>query len=315
VQKIVRHFERKHKDELEVKKFLSMPKQSEQRKAITTKLRNLGNHNHNVSVLKKKEGSLIVARRLGGEAKSLDDVALCKNCLGYYAKDSLYRHHCSVFSMTPAGLAKKPGTVKEGKGILESTVRGLSAEAADIFSTMLMDDVGLAVRNDDVAVEFLELQLQKGEGHKPNWKKQIRYRLRLLGRLILEARNLIQGSYNLRDILICPNFRRIAEAAKECAKKEGHVGNSVPVKIGFMVKACAEVLLAEASEKLDEKKLAGIKSFLKLYKMHWGTRWASFLYIYILITAFTARTGTGTFMKIKNFHWRRLAHYRTVPAI
>ncbi len=132
-------------------------------------------------------------------------------------------------------------------------------------------------------MEFLELELEKGEGEKLQWKKQMRYRLRLLGRFILEARKILPGSFSLSDILKASNFLSIVKAAKECRKKEdGRAeGLSVPVKVGFVLKAAAEVILArallavEGDEEEKKKKAEDVKdakNLLKLYDMQWGTR-------------------------------------------
>jgi hypothetical protein len=97
VQKIVRHLERHHHGEAEVKKFKALPKGSDARRAITTKLRLAGNHKHNVQTLNKKEGGLVIARRMkGAETRNPADYVPCVNCLGYFAKETLYRHRCKV---------------------------------------------------------------------------------------------------------------------------------------------------------------------------------------------------------------------------
>jgi hypothetical protein len=128
-----------------------------------------------------------------------------------------------------------------------------------------------------VAVEFLELELEKGEGAKLQWKKQIRYRLRLLGRFVLEARKIIPGAQSLSDILRHVNFLLIVKAAKKCGQKgDGQAeGLSVPVKVGFVLKAAVEVILATALLKEDEeskKRAQDAEKLLKLYDMQWGTR-------------------------------------------
>jgi hypothetical protein len=278
VQKIIRHLERFHKEEPDVQKFMAMPKQSQARKSMTTKLRLKGNHLHNVAAIKKKDGPIVVARRMGESTNS--EVITCPNCMGYYAKRSLYRHRCQVVVNSKAGPVRKPGTVKQGKQFLLMSLKGYSTEASDIFAAMKVDDIYEAVKTDDLASELLELQLQKGEGEKQQWKKQIRYKLRLLGRFILEARKLLPGCHSLREILKCSNFLSIVEAAKECGKEElekqessrGAGGLTVPVKVGFLVKGCAEVLMTSAQREKDHERAKDAKHLLENYKREWGTR-------------------------------------------
>jgi hypothetical protein len=122
---------------------------------------------------------------------------------------------------------------------------GYSVEAADIFAAMTVVEISEAVKNDKVAGELIELQLQlhKGEGAKIHWRKQIRHKLCLLRRFILEARKIISACHSLYDILKCKNFFSIVEAAKQCGKGEAgkEVGLTVLLKVGFLVKACADL--------------------------------------------------------------------------
>jgi hypothetical protein len=246
---------------------MAMPKQSEARKSVTSKLRLAGNHQHNV----KSEGDLIVARRMEAAAS---EVILCVNCLGYYAKGSLYRHRCPVVRNSPTGPVRKPGSVRAGRQLFSLARKVFSREGSEIFAAMTVDDISEAVKNDEVARDMLELQLQKGEGSKIHWRKQIRHKLRLLGRFILEARKIIPGSHNLDDILVCENFLSIVEAAKQCGKGQtGRAeGLTVPVKVGFLVKACTEIIMATAQQKKDLPRAKDAKHLLANYKQQWGIR-------------------------------------------
>ncbi len=275
MQKIIRHLERFHKEEADVKKFLAMPKQSEARKNLTSKLRLEGNHLHNIAAMKNKDGPVIVARRM---ESSNSKITPCLNCKGYYAESTMYRHKCQVKN-SPSGPVRKPGTVRQGRQFFMMAVKGHSTEASDIFATMKVDDISEAVKMDDLAAEFLDLQLQKGEGAKLQWKKQIRYKLRLLGRFILESRKLLPGCHSLREILVCSNFLSIVEAAKECGKEELEKqesrrggGETVPVKVGFLVKGCAEVIMTSAQRDKDPERTQDAKNLLENYQKEWGTR-------------------------------------------
>jgi hypothetical protein len=77
--RILRHLVNKHPDSEQVQEFLKLPKRSKQRRRITTKLRNLGNYNHNLMVEKAGTGLLITAR--GSKNKDTIDFANCIRCL------------------------------------------------------------------------------------------------------------------------------------------------------------------------------------------------------------------------------------------
>jgi hypothetical protein len=280
VQKILRHLERYHKDQPEVKLFLSKPKKTAERNAITTKLRNRGNNMMNVEILKKGSGTLRVARR-GKTTVSVEDVnsnkvAECVNCKIFVRAPNLYRHRCQVLTNTEEGPVKKPGKLRAGKAELDMKVKGMTEEAASFLSSLRDDKCGREVKNDELVVKVLEFKLLQGEGKVINWKKQWRYRLRLLGRFIIKARSLLPGCSNLREILKVDNFPKIANAAADCAKFMTATGedaaNSVPLKIGFTLKTVLKFLDSEATINKDNVAEQNAQRLLKLYQNDWCTR-------------------------------------------
>ncbi|RXG70301.1 hypothetical protein Avbf_07451 [Armadillidium vulgare] len=64
VSKIGRHLVEVHYDKIEVKKIISMPVNSEERRWSLRKLRLEGNFHHNISVLKQKQGKFIVQKQI-----------------------------------------------------------------------------------------------------------------------------------------------------------------------------------------------------------------------------------------------------------
>jgi hypothetical protein len=279
----VRHLERQHKDKKEVKKFVGLPKNSAQRKMLTTKLRLQGNNAHNMRVVAERKGDLVVVKSsINADGKSVEDYVPCVTCKGWYVKDELRRHKCPIVLNTPSGPSRKRGTVKEGRQLVDNARSGCSAQAAAVLAKMKDDKILRAVKDDPVAVALLELELQKGDGDRRSWIKNMRYRLRLLGRFICAARKSIAGAHDLKQILKCQNFEHIAEAAKRCAQgplptdptptKAGEEPVSVPVKIGFMVKAACEIIRGEALRNNDREVIENTKNLLELYDMEWGTR-------------------------------------------
>jgi len=91
---IQRHWLARHTDEHEVIQLVSLTDKVERRKH-TIKLRNMGNHLHNVQVLKEQKGELLVTYRAKQEAQPSEYVP-CEHCFGYMLKQKLYRHRCKV---------------------------------------------------------------------------------------------------------------------------------------------------------------------------------------------------------------------------
>jgi hypothetical protein len=64
------------------------------------KLNNIGSFSHNVKVLRKGCGDLIVMRRSGATHRISEDYLPCPHCYGFYFSRDLWKHvrqSCSVF--------------------------------------------------------------------------------------------------------------------------------------------------------------------------------------------------------------------------
>ena len=279
VYKIVRHLQEVHMEEQDVKRFMELPPRSASRKIITSRIRLDGNNQHNLEVLGTRTGSMSVARVTKGSSKGPDDYVPCINCRGYYVTGELRRHKCSAVVSGASGPERRRGTVKEGRAFIQASISPLSKEVEAIFTPMLNDDVFKAIRNDPVVIDFLSLQLGKGEGNKPLWVKNIRYRLRLLGRFKMEYKKLDKNASTLTQILRCQNFLKIVDAAlkvgttrtEEDPDKE-QKAFSVPVKLGFMIKGTAEVIQGAGLRTVDREVTENAGNLLKLYENEWGNR-------------------------------------------
>lgn len=278
-KKIIRHLERTHAEEKEVRKFKKLKPGSALRRRITTKLRLQGNHLHNHAVMETGEGTLLVMRALKDKSKSAEDYYPCISCKGWYMKEELRRHTCPHLSHSDRGPIRRRGSLKEGKQMKINFSLNCSAEVAAFYGPMRDDDILKAVKFDPVANELLDLELQKGEGDKPRWLKQYRYKWRLLGRFITEARKLVPGAHSLTELLQCNNFIALAKAANECGKgpqdkdpsRKGEA-LSVPLKVGFLLKGCAEVMRGQALREKNEDMMQSTKNLLELYDSQWSKR-------------------------------------------
>jgi len=70
-----------------------MAKSGAERKRGLKILKNLGSFQHNIDVLKKGRGKLIVVRRTNGK-RSAHSYLPCSRCYGFFYKCDLYRHSC-----------------------------------------------------------------------------------------------------------------------------------------------------------------------------------------------------------------------------
>ena len=83
---------------------------------LMTKLRNLGNHLHNMDVLKAGKGTLQVVYQ-EADAKDASSYVPCPHCLGYYGKKELWKHAncCQLRSASTSG---RKQCVKEARNLL-----------------------------------------------------------------------------------------------------------------------------------------------------------------------------------------------------
>lgn len=86
---LARHLQRKHADNTLVAEVMS--KTGTERKVGLLKLKNLGSFNHNIKLLKKGEGNLIVVRR-SRIKRDPSQYLPCSLCYGFYYKNDLWRH-------------------------------------------------------------------------------------------------------------------------------------------------------------------------------------------------------------------------------
>ncbi|XP_050513232.1 uncharacterized protein LOC126888848 isoform X1 [Diabrotica virgifera virgifera] len=85
VSHFARHLERNHADESRVKKILSFPKVSNERKTLWDSLRKEGNFH-----LFREEKKVVAVRRpTEAQALDFDDFVVCENCSGVYKKKFL----------------------------------------------------------------------------------------------------------------------------------------------------------------------------------------------------------------------------------
>jgi hypothetical protein len=107
----------------------------------------------------------------------------CLNCVGSYSRKSYARHRCITNKKSAKDLKRKATPIKAGDAALQLKLNKLSPEAANIMASISDDAVGTAAKNDLLAIKILEYRLKWGQGKEPNFKKQMRDKLRLLGGL------------------------------------------------------------------------------------------------------------------------------------
>ena len=141
--KLPRHISAKHKDEVEVQNLLSA--KGDERQKLLTKIRNLGNHHHNIKTLKDGLWTLYSVYRGESQKKvSAEHYIPCKFCFGWSGREELWKH----IARCPLNTEKqKKGHVKAG-ALLKPVPRGTSEQFQAVLTSFQSDEVSLAVKND-----------------------------------------------------------------------------------------------------------------------------------------------------------------------
>ena len=157
--------------------------------------------------------------------------------------------------------------------------KGASEELTEtILERMNKDSIYHVVRKDELITSYGSFLMSSKGSSKGN---QISQRLRLLGRL-LQILNANAESKPLLDYISPNYFDKICEAVKKLGdfsmqSKEGNTlptfeKPSVPLKLGYCIDQCCELVKGVAIRSSNEALLTSAERFSKLYKLEWSKK-------------------------------------------
>jgi len=182
------------------------------------RLRNLGDFQHNVDVLTKGHGELIIGRRVPGDKFGADDFLPCRYCLTFFYRRELWRHvaHCN-FKMSPLttdGSSDKQAQ-RAGQMLLHGAGVGITTSAllnadfmAAVINLLPNDEVSTNITNDCLLTQYGQILFNKLGCERA---ADIRCRLRYLSRLKLKSA--VRGGYD--SLLNSEHFDTVVGATKE----------------------------------------------------------------------------------------------------
>lgn len=267
--KLLPHLFCVHGTEKDVMKLSQMEKKSKECKTFCTKLQNEGNFAHNISVLKKGSGTLIVARRPTTEKiVSYKSYLPCVTCLGFFYYMDLPRH----VKMHKNQLVKK--AVSAGREVLASLSQHPSPQLLTLLSQMRQEDIANSVRNDWLIMKYGEslcekYKLQNGQ------ENLIREKLREMARILnkLREKNDLDQHQQLAKFLTPECFDEIITAVHDLTGKGNNIKTpSLALKIGHGLKKCSRILLGESLRKRDAELKAQSQEFLELMDNEWSEK-------------------------------------------
>ena len=277
VSKIARHYLNVHKDGLEVAKIAALPFGKEREKLLE-ELRHKGNYYHNVKVLEKKSGQLIVARRPGPkEEVDPQDFLPCPHCLGFYRKKELWKHSKNCFFKTKKSNQENDedgsDRIQErSKILLLSKLSPDSKEIVKVFASMKSDEVTIIATNDNLIKKYGELHLDRIGSER---RHEVSQGMRQLARLLNQLNKVTDGaSITLADYLKPQNFDHIITATRQlCSfdkvteKSSKNVGvPSLALKLGHQIKKCIFVIQGNGSKKKGQQFASELRTPAKTFR-------------------------------------------------
>ncbi|XP_078322178.1 uncharacterized protein LOC144621976 isoform X2 [Crassostrea virginica] len=289
--KISRHI-LTHKLQPRVMKILCLPKRSAERKLELELLANEGNFKHNLEVLTKKEGFLVVARRESKLQHQPGDFLPCEYCKKFILKQNLWLHHrkCPVHifyeknrSMVERG-AQNDGdshcfsnnAVRRGHSLLYSALMDADQSVVKMLERMRNDEVKDVVMNDSIIKKYAALRVEslgRKEDQKIGDMHRISQCCRTLGRLIIECKKLNSTAVINLDTLVSPShFDLVVSATKSMSIDKENPAISLGNFMGNIIGHIIQIKTGEALRSNDQKRSQESSDFQKLFESEWNYR-------------------------------------------
>ena len=264
MEQIIRHVESRHNTEDDVKDLLNAEKKSVERARLTTLMKNRGNFEHNIEVLRRKQGTLIVVRS-PPVVMSAGLYYPCTQCFGFFSKNDVWRHHC---------VSEVKVTAKQCKTLLLTALNKESPILNTILQNMKKDEVTQVIKDDPLIRRFLNQQLDKYEDGGPTKIALIRNRTRDIGRLLhhIQKNNSDLRMCELQEIIVPERFDTVVRSVHELANQSENPAASLPIKLGQTIEKICGILNGLGIRTGDNGLLDRVDRFSKLFKEEWSSR-------------------------------------------
>lgn len=260
--KMSRHLEHIHSDRPEVAAAFQHPQKSKERKRIWKRLINEGNYIYYKNILKTKKG-----------IKKTRELFSCLYCKGLYVKKSLAKH----ISICPERVDEgNSGSEKQrfaARCILEARDDlCISSGLRSVLVDMVYDEVAQAVLDEELLLQFGELLFAQHSSLKGS-HDYIRQKLRQLGRLLLEARN-ITPLKKVEDFFLPSNFPHVVSAVNVVAgydrESKSYRAPSLAIKLGYELQKICNMIKDNAVDSGDATRAQSAQNFLAVYQKNWN---------------------------------------------
>lgn len=220
---------------------------------------------------------MIVWRRPNEEdIVSVKDYRPCPHCLAFVTVSEMWRHVKVCILKNETGNSQSLQDRSEMLFYSNFYSKGASSELqAFVLSNMIHDDVTDAVSGDTL-ITTMGSFLLSSQGHKKG--NYIAQRMRLIARLLIILKSK-HGSKEMIDFLDPQYFDDIVQGTRELGgysltdrngeKRPSFSKPSLPLKMGYAIDMCCEILKGIAIKRGDEVLRQKVENLLQLYSMEW----------------------------------------------
>ena len=272
-----RHLERNHADNYLVADV--MAKSGAERKKGLKILKNLGSFQHNIDVLKKGHGKLIVVRRTNGK-RSAHSYLPCSRCYGFFHKCELYRHSCPCDSSS-TDKTRSSATVESSRSVLDAALYADSPQIdrdlkKHVLNRMRQDKTHDLIRSDELILKFGSSLLKK-VGTKG--RRRIATRMRLLAKVVVTLRKLLDmPDRSLSFFLDGTYFDAVLETVEILSgagfDEQGQrvfEKPSIVTMVGNLLRKCCGLKKGLAARRSDGEDMSKeVDRFLTLFNSDWS---------------------------------------------
>jgi hypothetical protein len=262
---IKRHWFSVHQYEPEVME-LSRLKIAGDRMKHMIKLKNLGNHKHNMKVISDKKGKLLV-KSMSKRQVSYKDFATCGKCFCYLPKEELDQHNGECQEVEKDN--KNDETLNASFRLSKSF--GTSAKIEALLFDVGEGGVKSITRTDSLIRRYAEdLIARRGMTHK----YEIRQEVCDLARFLMEVRKHSGMAVSMVDCIKPQRFKTCVLAVKSLAgfdtKTKTFARSSLAMRLGRALRHLADVVRKNAMKCGDGESMKSAECFIQLCASEWS---------------------------------------------
>lgn len=271
--KIARHFERVHANELEVQKFVHLPKGTAERKKILETIRRRGDFYFNIDCA-RNDGELLVERRSKKEYnRAPSDYVVCPKCKAFILKLTSRHHYQRCITVNNKSKDNRSISVLERQVI--GRIHNEASNALRVFPILREDDIVKLIRYDELVIAFGNQQCEKYKASEHN-DAMIRQKMRRMGRLLqkLKCKNSdltnFASIYFPRYSIACIEAINSLAGLSLCGKF--YETPSLASALGTLIKEMGRLLINRCIRQEDEQRKLRAEDFLKVFNEDFVTR-------------------------------------------